>query len=54
MLTREPTASILSGNDEYLYEINTSLMIESDVTKKTIGKLKGDSVFLLNDVESNF
>ena len=35
-LTREPTASLLSGNVEYSYEINHSLIIEGDVTKKTI------------------
>ena len=55
-LTREPTASPLSGNIKYSDEINTSLIIEEDVTKNKnlIGKLKDYSVFLLNDVESNF
>ena len=32
-LTREPTASILSGNVDYSDEIDTLLMIEADVTK---------------------
>ena len=32
-LTRELTASLLSGNVEYLDAIDTSLMIEADVTK---------------------
>ena len=32
-LTRETTASLLSGNVEYLYQINTLLMIEADVEK---------------------
>ena len=31
--TREPTASLLSGNVEYLDDIDISLMIEADVTK---------------------
>ena len=30
-LARDPTATLLSGNAEYLDEINTSLMIEVDV-----------------------
>ena len=52
-LTRELTASILSVNVDYLDEIKNKLMIEGDVTKskKSIGQLKYDSVFLLNDVE---
>ena len=33
VFTREPTASLLSGNVEYLDEIDTSLMIDADVTK---------------------
>ena len=32
--TREPTASLLSVNVEYLHEICTSLMIEANITKK--------------------
>ena len=53
-LTREPTASLLSGSFEYSYEINNALMIEGDVTKnkKPIGKFRDGYVFLLNDVES--
>ena len=34
LLTRKPIASLLSGNIEYSDEVNTSLMIESAVTKK--------------------
>ena len=51
-MSRDPTSSLLSGNVQYSYEINNSLIIEGDVTKKSIGKLKDDSVILLNDVES--
>ena len=41
LLTREPPDSILSGNVEYLDEIETLLMIEADVTKnKTSENLK--------------
>ena len=41
-LTRESTASLLSGNIEYSDEINNSLTIEGDVTKnnKSIGNCK--------------
>ena len=55
-LTRESTASLLSGNIEYSDEINNSLTIEGDVTKnnKSIAQLKYDSVFLLNYLESTF
>ena len=49
-LTRKPTASLLSGNVEYLYENDTSLMIEAGITKKNIRKLKNNSVFLFNYV----
>ena len=35
-LTREPTASLLSGNVEYSDEIKHSIMIEGYVTKKVI------------------
>ena len=47
----EPTASLLSRNVEYSDEINTSLMIKVDVKKKSIGQLRDDSMFLLNDME---
>ena len=33
LLTRETTASLISGNVEYSDKIDTSLKIESDVTK---------------------
>ena len=33
--TREPTASLLSGNVEYLYKIDTLLMIEANVKINT-------------------
>ena len=48
MLTREHNASLLSGNVDYSYEMNNSLMIEGDVikTNKSIRKLKGDYLFL--------
>ena len=36
LLTGEPTASLLSGNDEYSDEIKNSLMIEGDITKTRI------------------
>ena len=51
-LTREPTASFLSGYVEYPDEMNHSLMIEVDVikNKESIGQFKYDSVFLLNEV----
>ena len=55
-MTREPTASLLSGNVDYIDEIDTSLLIEANVIKlktKTIRKLKYDYVFLLKDVEIN-
>ena len=42
LLKMEPTSSLLSMNVEHSDEINASLMIESDVTKKIIGKLKDD------------
>ena len=32
--TRDPTASLPSGNVEYLDEINNLLMIEADATKR--------------------
>ena len=53
MFTRKPTSSLLSDNVEYSDEINSSLMIERDVTKnkKSIGQFKDDPMFLLNDVE---
>ena len=56
MLTSEPIDSLLSVYVEYSDEMNHLLMIEGDVTKrnKSIGQFKDDSVFLLNDVESNF
>ena len=56
LLTREPTASLLSNNVEYSDKIDTSLMIEADETKNknTIGQLKDDYVFLFNDVGSTF
>ena len=50
-LSKDPTSSLLSGNVQYSYEINNSLIIEGYVTKKSIGRLKDDSVILLNDVE---
>ena len=47
LLTREPTASLLSGSLEYLDEMETLLMIEAEVTPtQKIVKLKDDSVFL--------
>ena len=49
-MTRESTASLLSGNVEYSNEIKNELMIEGYVKKKTIWKLK-DNCFLWNDVE---
>ena len=50
MLTRNPTDSFLSGNVDDSYEMNHLLLIEGDVTKnkESIGKLKDDSLFLLN------
>ena len=52
LFTIEPTSSLPSGNVEYSDEINNQLMIEADVTKKkSIRKLKDDSVFILNQVE---
>ena len=54
LLKREPTTSLLSGNIKYLDQINTSLIVEADVikrTKKTIKKQRVDSMFLFNDVE---
>ena len=33
-LTMQPTDSLLSGNVEYLYEIDTLLIIEADETNK--------------------
>ena len=55
-LTRDPTASLISCNVEYLDEIDASLMIEADATKdkESIRKLKDDSMFILNDLESTF
>ena len=49
-MTRDPTDSLLSGNVEYLYENDTSVMIQANVTENqnNIGKLKDDSMFLLN------
>ena len=54
-MTKEPTASLLSGNVEYSDEIYTFIIIEGDVAKnkKLIVQLKDGSVFLLNDVETN-
>ena len=53
LLIREPTTSLLSGNVEYSDEINNSLIIEEDVTKnkKSIGKSRYDSMFLLNNLK---
>ena len=52
LLKREPSASLLSGNVDHLYEIHTPLFIETDVAKKKkIRKTEIFSVFLLNDVE---
>ena len=34
-LIRGPTASIISGNVKYSYEIDTQLMIEADIAKKS-------------------
>ena len=55
-LTRDTTASLLSGNVEYSDSMNYSVMIEVYLRKNkgSIGQLKDDSVFLLNEVESNF
>ena len=47
--TRDHTTSLQSDNFEYIGEIKHSQMIESKVKKhKTIGKLKGGSMYLLN------
>ena len=54
-MIREHNDSILSGNVEYSYEINNSLMIEGYAKiNKSTGKLRDYSVFPLNDVESTF
>ena len=51
LLTREPTALLLSGNVEYLDESNTLLILEADVIyKKTIRKIINIFVLLLNYV----
>ena len=36
LLTREPTTSLLSGNVEYLDEVDTSLMIEADIERHQV------------------
>ena len=56
-MTREPTASLLSGNVEYSNEIKNPLIIEGDATtknNKSIEHIKDYSVFLLNHVKSTF
>ena len=40
LLTREPTSSLLSGSVDYLYEIDTSLMIEACVTEQNHRKIE--------------
>ena len=54
MLTRDQNNPLQSDNVEDIGEINNSLIIESEVTKfnKTIGQLKGDSVYLLSDAKN--
>ena len=51
LLTRWPTALLLSGNVEYLDETNTLLILEADeIFKILIRKIKNIYVFLLNYV----
>ena len=54
MLTRDQNNPLQSDNVEDIGEINNSLIIESEVTKfnKTIGQLKGNSVYLLSDAKN--
>ena len=53
MSTRDQSSSLQSDNVEDICEINNVLMIEAELTKtnKAIGKLKDDSVYLLNYVK---
>ena len=50
LFKRDRITSIQSDNVEDICEINNVLMIEAELTKtnKAIGKLKDDSVYLLN------
>ena len=50
-MTRDHTTSLQSDNVEDIGEINNALLIESKLTRKTVGQLKDDSVYLLNDAK---